>query len=180
MSDLSPVDGHAQNLQRALQAVAEIRRYRHNDLPRPHKLVLLLAVLDLYESGLLVDNRIYLNEELDRRFRFYFRLVANPTDRCQIGPPFFHLRSSGFWFHKVRQGREQTYKQMSTPGGGKGNVIRNVEYAYLSDYMHEVLASAESRRVLRCAIVEQLIESSHNPEAHELWGAVYHDQHEPV
>lgn len=158
----------SKKLQGILAAVRSLRRCRRGWRAKPHKLVLLLSVIDLYESGLLIDNRVYLNEELENRFRFYFRMVAEKGDWCQIGPPFFHLRSSGFWFHCVRPHRLVTYERMKTPGGGKGNVIANVEYAYLAQDMLDVLADDEARAVLRDEIVELLIRDTSNPAAHGL------------
>lgn len=164
------------SLHRAIEAIRNLRRHRSNT-PKPHKLVLLLAVIDLYESGLIIDNRIYLDKDLENRFRFYFRMVAGPKDWCQIGPPFFHLRTSGFWFHKVHPNRLLSYQAMSTPGGGKANVLRNIEYAYLADYMVDVMVDAEAREALREAIVELLIRESDNPQAYRLRTVRYEDGH---
>lgn len=164
-----------QSLSRAIEAVHQLRRYRGKGNPKPHKLVLLLAVIDLYEDGLVLDNRIYLNRALEDRFRFYFNMVAGPKDWCQIGSPFFHLRTSGFWFHKVHPSRNLSYKIMSTPGGGKGNVLRNIEYAYLSDYMIDVILNDEARQSLRETVIDLLIRESSNPKAHRLRTVKYKD-----
>ncbi|GIV17514.1 MAG: hypothetical protein KatS3mg022_2949 [Armatimonadota bacterium] len=103
------------SLCRAIEALHKLRRYGRKGAPKPHKVVLLLAVVDLYEDGLIFDNRIYLNRELERRSRFYFRMVAGARDWCQIGPPFYHLRTSDFWFHKVYPNRTLSYQAMCTP-----------------------------------------------------------------
>lgn len=160
----------------AIEALHKLQRYGRKGVPKPHKLVLLLAVVDLYGDGLVFDigisfcrtptpYRIYLNKELERRFRFYFSMVAGVKDWCQIGPPFYHLRTSGFWLHKVHPSRTLSYQSMSTPGG---NIFRNVEYAYLSDYTVNVMTNEEQRRSLREAIIELLVRESSNPQAYRL------------
>lgn len=176
MLGVSPVERKlSEKLSRAIEAIGQLRRHHVRGKPKPHKLVLLLAVADLYEDGLIWDNRIYLNAELERRFCFYFKVVAGPHDWCQIGLPFFHLRSSGFWFHKVPPGRKLSYESLRTPGGGKENVLRNVEYAYLADYMAELMMERETRRALREAIVNLLIQESPSREADRLRVVRYRD-----
>lgn len=174
MSPMSDVQG--ENLCRSLEAVRSLRRYRCRGASKPHKLVLLLAVVDLFEEGLVYDNRIYLNKELEDRFRFYFRMVAGPKDWCQIGPPFYHLRSSGFWFHHVYPSRVSSYYAMRTPGGGKGNVMRNIEYAYLAQFMLDVMKDSTSRQLLRNAIVDLLLQETSNPQAYRLRTVRYKDE----
>lgn len=174
MSSMSP--SLRESLDRAVEAVRKLRRHTKHGTPKPHKLVLLLAVIDLYEERLVYDNRIYLNGELEKRFRFYFRMIAGPNDWCQIAPPFYHLRTSGFWSHKVHPNRVLSYQAMSTPGGGKGNVLRNVEHAYLSDYMVDVLIEPRARQALREAIVDILVAESSNPKAYQLRTVRYKDE----
>ncbi|KAA5548347.1 hypothetical protein [Adhaeribacter rhizoryzae] len=47
--------------------------------------------------------------------------------------PFFHLRGSYFWNHKVLPNRETGYNILTTSGGGSKRIIENIEYAYFSD-----------------------------------------------
>lgn len=56
---------------------------------RPHKLILLLAVLDLIDEATDFDNRIYFDELLISRFRRYFDQYRIADDMCQPAPLFF-------------------------------------------------------------------------------------------
>lgn len=105
---------------------------------RPHKLVMLLAVLDLFDSGLLMENRIPLNDELIGRFRVQDEL-------CQPGPPFFHLRTSGFWHHHVLPEHIPEYRSLTTTGSGTGTIHRLIEYAYLSNGTYRVFIDPDTR-----------------------------------
>lgn len=65
---------------------------------------------------------------------------------------FFHLRSSGFWFHKVRPEKEKDYALLSTTGGGLKMVDEYIEYAYLRDDVYQLIMNDESRAKLRLFI----------------------------
>jgi putative restriction endonuclease len=50
--------------------------------PRPHKAVMLLAVLSLADNGQLVENKIVYGPELLELFKRFFAVVRGPTDQC--------------------------------------------------------------------------------------------------
>src|SRR6056297_1211036 len=82
-------------------------RGRH---PSPHKVAMLLAVIDLIEAGDITDNLIYYDTRLCEAFGRHFAKLATELDSERAYLPFFHLRSSGFWHHKVRAGTEVDYQ----------------------------------------------------------------------
>lgn len=63
----------------------------------PHKPLLLLCLLDIYEEGDL-PQKLTRSASLTLRFRAYATLVSErwPT-RLDIRLPFFHLKTQGFW-----------------------------------------------------------------------------------
>jgi len=71
-------------------------------------------------------------------------------------PPFFHLRTSGFWFHKIKPGREKNYAALTTTGGGLRLIHDNIDYAYLRDDFFKALSNPVSRRELRLLITSLL------------------------
>lgn len=144
------------NLARLKADVLSMRRNRRRGRTRPHKLIMLLAVIRMAEDGLLVENRIQLDDTLISRFEYYFYRHHRADDMCQPGPPFFHLRSSPFWRHRVHSGMDEMYAKTKTTGGGVQGVLDIIEYAYLSDYAFSVIQDPEARRRLR-AFVEELL-----------------------
>lgn len=70
---------------------------QHEGRPRPHKAVMLLAVLALADNGQLIENRINYEPELLELFKRFFAVVQGPTDQCTPWNPFFFLRSERFW-----------------------------------------------------------------------------------
>src|SRR5690554_2037141 len=75
--------------------------------PSPHKICLLLAVIDQAEAGTLTENRITYNPDLLSRYLSYFDSVRTEHDHPNPYFPFFHLKSSGFWHLTPIPGREQ-------------------------------------------------------------------------
>ncbi len=139
--------------------VAQIRSLRRGSgekRPRPHKLVMMLAVLDLAEDGFIPQNRIYFDATLIECFHRHFASVASENDWSQPALPFFHLRGSGFWFHQVKPGREGIYKTLTTSGGGSKRILENIEYAYLSEEAFLVISNATRRHELRCFLLDSL------------------------
>lgn len=136
--------------------IIEIRRGGSKDTPKPHKLLMLLAVIDLLDEGRIQTNRIYFNEALIQSFERNFRHYSSLDDWCQPGPPFFHLRSSEIWFHKVRSGREEQYSKLTTSGGGTKRILDNIEYAYLSDEAWQVLSDPSMRGKIRVFLTQML------------------------
>lgn len=99
MSNLPSVDSSTEHFK---QEILELKRGKQREHYRDHKLVMLLTVIELAERGLVPENKIYLSDTLIRIFETPFLLVKKKDDLSQPGPPFFHLRTSGSWYHKVR------------------------------------------------------------------------------
>lgn len=168
MSSLSPMI--TSTLDQLRTEIDALRRGGSSQEPKPHKLLLLLAVLDLSEEGRLVENKIYFDERLIALFEKHFRQFANEGDWCQPGPPFFHLRSSSFWHHKIREGREQAYSKLTTSGGGTKRIIENIEYAYLSSDVYEAICNPIVRSELYSFIRLQL--DDYSPKGVEMNEAI--------
>lgn len=109
---------------------------------------MLLAVIDLAEDGLLRENRICFDEPLLSRFNKYFDKFALEGDWKQPGMPFFHLRSSEFWFHRAKVGRERFYMKLERVGGGTKRITENIEYAYLDDRAFIAINEPKARKII--------------------------------
>ena len=64
---------------------------------RPHKPVLMLAVLDLIATGQVTPQHIAWSRDLRTRFTEYFDQVHQLNDDNTPENPFFYLRGDGFW-----------------------------------------------------------------------------------
>lgn len=172
MSDLPPLT--TDQINKIKVDIMSIRRGRRAGYDRPHKLVLLLAVIDLVECELITENKIYPREPFLSKFNKIFRFVRKKDDWCQPGPPFFHLRTSGIWFHKIKTGREEIYSSLKTTGGGIQKVQEIIEYAYLRDDVFQAFSCQESRDELKEYIISILNKEKETYIIQRL-GTVFHE-----
>jgi len=154
MPDLPPLITKA--LDDIKSEIDQMRRGGSLDRQKPHKFILLLAVIDLADRGELQENKIYFQQPLIKSFEKYFRLVSKREDWCQPAPPYFHLRTASFWKHKPKQGKELAYSKLTTSGGGTKRIQENIEYAFLSDDAFLVISSNDARQKLREFLLQKL------------------------
>lgn len=121
----------------------------------PHKVAMLLSVLDLLESEEITENRIYFDQVLKNKFADHFSQLAGPNDRNNPHLPYFHLRSSGFWHHRVKPGRSGEYANLTT-ASGPGAIDSNIEFVELDHELFELLNYGVARELLRSALYQNL------------------------
>lgn len=80
----------------------------------PHKPILLLAVIDLFEQGRYPKNFVALTTDLIELFGIYWQVVNPPSQRADIFKPFYHLHNDGFWHLVPIPGAEERLKHTRT------------------------------------------------------------------
>lgn len=125
----------------------------------PHKVAMLLAVIDAIQTGEVTNNRIFFSQALRSRFSKHFEGLAGPRDHDHPHFPFFHLRSEGFWHHYVRSGMQSEYDQLST-ARGPGAIEKHIQYAFLDDELFELLGNKVVADLLRTALLRNLDEEA--------------------
>jgi len=134
---------------------SQLRAHSAGGHKSPHKVAMLMAVLDLIASGDITANRILFTEELKAQFVRHLKELGTPEDRPNPHLPFFHLRSEGFWHHHVRPGKSEEYAQLST-ASGPGVINDHILYASLDDALFELLQDPYPRELLRQALLTNL------------------------
>ena len=86
-------------LDQYIEAFRKLRVNRQKDHASPHKVCMLLAVIDLIENGRIESNDIFFNAELKQKYGHYFDVMRTHGDQQNPFLPYFHLRSEGFWSH---------------------------------------------------------------------------------
>ncbi len=117
----------------------------------PHKYILLLAIVYLYHIDENRPNKIYLDSKLINyfnkiveRIKFLFDL-----EKISIEYPFFHLKNDGFWFLKIKEGKDNSYEDIIRNHKSRFTLKRLYdifEYAYLSEKVHADLHDASIRK----------------------------------
>jgi len=125
----------------------------------PHKVAMLLALLDLIDRGELRENKIRFDNVLRDAFAHRLTMLGDLSARNNPHLPFFHLRSEGFWHHKVLPGQRESYDQLST-ASSVGIVISHIEYAFLDDELFELLQSKLIRNLLSESLLTNLDQGS--------------------
>ncbi|PMH46183.1 restriction endonuclease [Vibrio sp. 10N.286.49.B3] len=110
----------------------------------PHKVCMLLAVMDLIQVGHIVTNKIIFNQTLKDQFSHHFDNLAQGKDRRTPENPFFHLRSEGFWHLSYHDG----YDKAST----NRYSTKAIAHAYIDDelfvYMKSYIVSNDLKEAL--------------------------------
>ncbi len=131
---------------------------RSSGHPKPHKICLLFAVIDLIDKGSITQNRIELNDDLKSAFTFHFEKLKKGNDANNINQPFYHLLSEGFWHFKLKPNATQGLEQLKAAGRTPSeNQLKNlIEYAYLDQELFDYLKSKQTKPVLKEALLENL------------------------
>jgi putative restriction endonuclease len=119
----------------------------------PHKPLLLLPVLDLFEQGMVETNLIELTSDLGELFSQYWVKVLPFGRRGNIVIPFFHMRSEGFWHLLPRTGKEEalnTTSQMRSLPQFREMIIG----ARLDETLYQLLCVREPRDLLRSVLIQ--------------------------
>lgn len=119
----------------------------------PHKICMLLALLDLARSGSLAENRILFAPPLLERYQRFFAAVRRPGDHPNPYFPFFHLAgklrggAADFWQLQPLPGRETALAALSTARSLR-DITDNIACARLDPELFALLQQPESLEAL--------------------------------
>lgn len=137
----------------------EAKKYGEVIVAKP---VLLLALIDGIEDGVFTENRIVLNEWLEKRYGMLMRKYTRNSifeGFSSINNPFWHLESDGFWhlhYHGTRLQKTHTPSTLWLQD--------NIRYASFDDDLWILLQNEMMRKRLRNYIIESKL-----PDAHDGW-----------
>ncbi|MEX2488937.1 MAG: HNH endonuclease [Pseudomonadales bacterium] len=131
---------------------------RSSGHPKPHKVCLLLAIVDLIEDRRLSENFIKLTPALKEAFTKHFESLRKANDANKILTPFWHLRREGFWHFKVLPGNREAFSALVEAGSpsSESALFSLVEYAYLDPVLFAELQSPEARQQARTLLLSNL------------------------
>jgi len=139
------------NLDYYVNKFANLRVSRSSGVA-PNKPILLLSIIELISQGEIRRNQIPLSAELIATFlKLWSHLEA--VRKPDIGLPFYHLTSDGFWHYQMKLGFESLIAakiKIRTPS----TIRQTVEYAYLDVELWTLLQNSESRSVLTHVLID--------------------------
>lgn len=108
-----------------LKELENLHPLRKGNLIAPHKAVLMLALLDLADVGLLCDGFVKISEPLLRAFEENWRRYV-PSDspfKCNLQNPFFHLKYCSWWRLVGKPGEVVNFKEVASMAALKRNFL---------------------------------------------------------
>jgi putative restriction endonuclease len=117
---------------------------------RPHKPILLLAVIDLVAEGDATPECIPWSQKLRARFSLYFEMVRQLNDQCTPENPLFYLRQEKWWLPFRQDG------QVSVPLEGTPTVAQasgGVVFAKITSPIANWIITPADRLCLREALI---------------------------
>ena len=107
---------------------------------RPHKYILLLSIIYLYNKNPNRENKVNIDEVVDIFNRITEKMFGkNFLPPNAIEYPFFYLVNNKFWFLKIKKEKEDIYNDIVKNHHSRFTLkrIREIfEYAYLSEDIH--------------------------------------------
>ena len=124
----------------------------------PHKAILMLTVIELFEKNVLSDNEIYYDDTLKSMFiKVWNRVLPDePLFHPEAYMPFWYLESDSFWHIVPNRGKEDILSLMRDtnikPSEAKINDC--VKYAELDDDLYFLMTLPSGRSSLKRALLE--------------------------
>ena len=134
--------------------LSALRLNRSGGHPSPHKVCLLLSVFDLVKEG--AENKIFLSDDLIRRFKHYFAKFKQGQDTGDIAKPFFHLVSERFWNFELNEPEKFARVLESKRTPNQKQIKELIKYAYLDKDLYDLLKSDTERAILREKVMDNL------------------------
>lgn len=118
----------------------------------PHKPLLLLALIDLVEQGVITSSYINVDDDLDKldeKFSDYWELLVTTGQTSSVAFPFANLDGERFWKIRKREGQEFNANSISSV-----SQLRKVALgAVVDEQLFGLLLDTESRVSLRNSLL---------------------------
>ena len=124
----------------------------------PHKAVLMLAVIELFEKNILTDNEIYYDETLKSTFLNVWNRVL-PDEKLfhpEAYLPFWYLQGDSFWHIIPIRGKEDILSLMRDNGikPSETKLSDSVKYAELDEDLFFLMTLPSGRSSLKRVLLE--------------------------
>ena len=135
----------------------------------PHKPIILLTVIQAYETKLLTTNQIAISPELTGLFKSNWNLFVRTSHTLGFALPFFHLKNEkGNWWELVANPGCEMWVQ-SGQLSSFSNLSAAVAYAQIDPNLAQLLRDKTTRHILRRTLLDayfpgQTIASTAGPD----------------
>ena len=141
-----------------IEAVKNLKTNNKWGRKSPHKAVLMLTVIELYEKNILMRNEIRYDETLKSTFLKIWNLVLpnEPLFHPEAYLPFWYLQSDNFWHIVPIRGKEDILSLMRDTNikPSEAKLIDSVKYAELDEDLYFLMTLPSGRSSLKRALLE--------------------------
>jgi putative restriction endonuclease len=114
------------------------------------KPVLLIAVFDSIERGLIGDNKLLFDDRLKQMYESVYRSYEKERPITPFYKPFFHLQTDGYWHLSWENDVDRKAKSDKY-------LRENVKYASLDNALWDLLQDAEARNILKETVIKYFL-----------------------
>ena len=120
----------------------------------PHKPILLLSVISLFEKGIYTNNQIFILPEIVASFKSNWSKLVITNHFPIFALPFYHLHSDSFWKLIPNIGCEKWVESKSSMRS-LGNLTTAVKCALIDSELVNILLVPESRDILKMSLLDK-------------------------
>jgi len=124
----------------------------------PHKAVLMLSIINLYEQNVLADNEIYYDDSLKSMFLKVWNNVfpEEPLSISEAYLPFWYLQGDSFWHIVPERGKEDILSLMRDTNikPSESKLEDCVRYAELDEDLYFLMTLPSGRSSLKRTLLE--------------------------
>lgn len=141
-----------------VEAFKNLRTNNKYGRKSPHKAVMMLTVIKLYEQSILTDNEIFYNDTLKSMFlKVWNKVLPNePLYHPEAYLPFWYLQNDSFWHIMPIRGKEDILSLMRDTNikPSEAKLSDSVRCAELDDDLYFLMTIASGRSSLKRALLE--------------------------
>lgn len=156
-----------QALEKYNEAFSSLQTKETRKVKPPHKIVLLLSIIDLVANDVIQDTKVRLTDQLvDKFYEIWQYMVSTSFYKPDITMPFYHMQDEPFWeLVENRQVKPLTKAEGSLPHAPRSAshipcslpaMRKKYAYARIDDDLFYLLKDKETRNFLRMVLISQL------------------------
>lgn len=125
----------------------------------PHKVVMLISVIELVGEGVIDSNLVEFSEVLEKRFKSNWSKYVGESDifKPNAGTPFWHLNYEPFWTLVPFIGGNERIEALKSTNPYSSSAIRqNIKYSVIDKQLFSLMQNGVTRESLIKILLDTL------------------------
>ncbi len=141
-------------LEKYLKKFTSLRRDNKNG-GAPHKPILLLSVIEVYEDRIFHNNQVFIIPELVANFKRIWAQLVDTNHHSIFALPFYHMKSEGFWKLIPNYGFEKLIASKASLKSSFNTLKASIYCAEIDQELCELLKNENHRNILKVTLLEK-------------------------